>query len=112
MPRQITSPVKKWPGTVTISEPLTFPQAQAIEDAIGLPDGELKAKDKKKRVWLSVSDTARLPAVLACVEKWELEGFTPDPFPASPRAASHQLIEWIFLEIYKVYIGELEDPNA
>ena len=111
MSKTIVSPIKRWPGTVTIAEPLTFPQAQAIEDAIGLPTEE-KLVDPKKRVWLSVSDKACLPAIMACVEKWELENFKPDPFPASPRGASHKLIEWLFGEIYKVYIGEFDDPNA
>jgi len=108
MPKTIISTIKRWPGTVTISEPLTFPQVQAIEDAIGLPEGEINSE---KRIWLSVIDVKRLPVIQACVEKWELENFNPDPFPASPRSASHKLVEWLFLEIYKVYIGELEDPN-
>jgi hypothetical protein len=53
-----------------------------------------------------------LPAVIACVEKWELADFTPDPFPASPRGDSHKLIDFIFAELLKVYFGEQEIPKA
>jgi hypothetical protein len=104
MPKVIESPVKRWPGKITISDPLTFPQVQAIEDATG-EDGELKKLRGSKL-------SARiLPAVLACVEKWELDNFTPDPFPASPVISSSQLIVFVFNEIMEVYIGERDIPN-
>ena len=111
MSKIITSPIKRWPGTATIADPLSFPQAEAIQDVLGLPDEE-KPVLPKKRVWLTVNDKKKLPAVLACVEKWDLENFNPDPFPASPRHDSHKLVDWIWSEIYKVYIGEFDDPNA
>jgi Uma2 family endonuclease len=56
-------------------------------------------------------DAEKLPAVLACVEKWELENFNPEPFPASPRGASHKLIDFIFSELVTIYMGEKEVPN-
>jgi hypothetical protein len=56
-----------------------------------------------------------LPGIIACVEKWELEGIgnPPDPFPASPRADSRDLIAWLISVITRVYMGEEEkaDPN-
>ena len=97
-----------WTGSVTIADPLTLPQVEIIEDAIDIkPDGE--------KVYLTVFDKKNLPAVFACVEKWDLENF-PDPvtdnnFPMSPRGASHDLISWIWSEIIKIYIGEQEVPN-
>ena len=103
MSKVIKSPVKKWQGDITISDPLTFPQVQAIEDAIG--DGEIKKLRGTKL------DAQILPAVLLCVEKWELENFTHDPFPASPRMASSQLIAFVFNGLMKVYIGERDIPN-
>ena len=33
MSKVITSPIEKWSGSVTIADPLTIPQAQAIEAA-------------------------------------------------------------------------------
>lgn len=68
------------------------------------------------RIWLSVMDSKRIPAICACVEKWELENFpqsvTPDTFPASPRKDTAQLIEWLYLEIRQIYFGDLQIPNA
>lgn len=67
------------------------------------------------RVWFSVIDDKQLPAIFGCVEKWELSGLpdnlTIDNFPSSPRSESHALIEWLFLEIRKVYLGETTIPN-
>lgn len=108
----VQSPVQRWPGSVTLSQPLTLPQARLIEAALrpiqsDTADGE--------RVWFSTLDAAQLPAIIACVEKWELSGFpetvTADNFPASPRGDSHKLIEWLYKEILAVYFGESEIPN-
>ena len=111
MSKQITSNSKRWAGTVTLSDPLTIPQAQAIEAGLKPPQG---GEDGK--IWLSVIDANQLPAVIACVEKWELTGFpevvTVDNFPASPRKESHAFIEWLFREILNIYSGEAEIPNA
>jgi len=111
MSKQITSPIERWAGTVTIADPLTIPQAQLIEAGMKPPESE-----EGGRIWLSVIDRNQLPAVIACVEKWELadmpETITADTFPASPRSESHKLIEWLFREILKVYFGETEIPNA
>jgi hypothetical protein len=107
MSKQITSPVARWAGTVTIADPLTIPQAQLIEAGLKQPEGH----EDEERIWLSVIDVMKLPAVIACVEKWELADFTPDPFPASPRGDSHKLIDFIFAELLKVYFGEQIVPN-
>ena len=124
MPKVITSPIKRWPGSVTIADPLTIPQAQMIEAGMKQPDAQ-----EGERVWLTIIDSAKLPAVIGCVEKWELENFphtvgmqnltgvmpaiTIANFPASPRGDSHKLIDWIFREMLTVYFGEaLALPNA
>lgn len=110
MSKVITSQIKRYQGSVTIADPLTLPQAQLIEAGMRPTEGE-----EGERIWLSTIDEKKLPAVLACVEKWELtnipEGVTLQTFPASPRSASHKLIDWIFNEIFAVYIGESEVPN-
>lgn len=110
MSKVITSPIKRWAGTVTIADPLTISQAQAIENGLAIPE-----KTDDGRIWYSVIDTNQLPAIFACVEKWELENMpenlTAENFPASPRGESHKLIDWIFSELRKVYFGELEIPN-
>ena len=110
MSKQITSPSKRWPGSVTIADPLTIPQAQLIEAGLKQPTQE------GEKVWFTTLDVMKLPAVIGCVEKWELENFPPavgaENFPASPRKDSHLLIDWIFGELLKIYSGEAIVPNG
>ena len=116
MSKVITSKIKRWAGTVTIADPLTLPQVELIEAAF---DATLKIQkdteaDDNKIVFLTAYDKPRIPAILACVEKWELENFALMPdggIPMSPRRDSYRLIEWLFSEIRAVYLGELEIPN-
>ena len=112
MSKVITSPVQRWAGTVTIADPLTLTQAAVIEDAIS---GYEPTEGNVKIIDLRINDEKRLPAVFACVEKWELSNFpeivTLTNYPASPRLLSSNLAAWIFQEIIKVYFGEAEIPN-
>lgn len=129
--------IGKWKGSVVIADPLTQAQAHAIEAAVELPIlpeiEELKDKLQRAteafgadseqvktleqvlseiKVGYSYTDDAQLPAIMACVEQWNIENFTPDPFPFSPRKQAHELIALLFKEISIVYMGELEIPNA
>jgi hypothetical protein len=110
MSKVIKSPVEKWAGSVTIADPLTLTQARLIEAGMKEP-----VKDIDGKVWFSTMDEAMLPAIIACGEKWNLsnmpETITVETFPASPRKASHKLINWLSNEIVQVYTGELEIPN-
>ena len=112
MSKKITSPVSRWEGTVTIADPLTIPQAKLIEAGLEPP---VDSDEQSGRIWLTVIDEKQLPAVLGCVEKWELENFpqnvTEETFPASPRGDSHKLISAIFRALMAVYSGEAEVPN-
>lgn len=108
MPKVITSPVKQFPGTVTLTEPLFLPQAEVIEEALDFKvDGDT--------IRITTLDKKYLPAVFACVEKWDLVNFQVDPaaqtIQMSPRRASHEVVDWIWSEIIKIYIGESEVPN-
>lgn len=110
MSKVITSPVKKWAGTVTLADPLTLPQAEAIESCLHeKTDGEGDIK------FFTIDDKVHLAAVLLCVEKWELsdipKNVTLETFPFTPRPASHQLIEWLWMELFKIYLGDAEVPN-
>jgi len=110
MSKQITSPIERWAGTVSIADPLTLSQARLIEDGLTTPETDANGK-----FWTSALDIKQIPAILACVEKWELANL-PDPltlenFPASPRKDSHALVEWIFRDIMRVYSGEAEVPK-
>ena len=106
----ITSQSKAYPGTVTIYDRLTLPQVELVEAALSDMPPITEGK-----VALTALDKPRLPALLACVEKWDLKGFpdnvTVENFPLTPRRQAHDLIMQIFVEIAKVYNGELDVPN-
>jgi len=111
MPKRISSPSSRYPGEVVLADPLTLPQALAWEKAIRT------AQTNDDNATITDVNYAILPGVCACVEKWELEGLgelTPDTFPASPRKASIELINWLISEITRIYVGEeaKADPNA
>jgi NADPH-dependent ferric siderophore reductase len=112
----ITSPSKRWQGSVTLYDPLTLPQVKLIEAGLELPES---AKGKE-RILFTVTDEVALPAIFACVEKWDIsptlkvresEPLSVDNFVFSPRDETHELIKWIFDEIRRIYLGELEIPN-
>jgi hypothetical protein len=111
MSKVIISPIERFKGSVTIADPLTIPQAQAVEIGIDKPK-----TDAEGRAFLSAYDNLQLPGVFACVEKWELENMPDnlsiDNFPASPRKDTHDLISWIYKNIFNVYLGEIEIPNV
>ena len=111
MSKVITSPVKKYSGTVTLAYPLTYPQYAAWRKAIdNLPDGvkwgEVVTDDALV--------LAMLPGVCACVETWGLAGMgdhvTPDTFPATPRLASARLLIWLIGEINQIIAEEDDSP--
>ena len=95
MPKIITSPSAYFAGSVTISDPLSFPQFIAWEDALAA------VKETSAATVGDVASNARaslavLPGVLACVDRWELQHLpndpTPDTFPATPRAEVFKLV--------------------
>lgn len=103
----ITSPIKRFPGTVTIPAYLTFPQAtawekagqaaQALKDAPGSTDAEYLG--------------AWLPGIMAVVEAWNLEGFDPASPPSTPRMSVIRLITWLIGAITELYQDAEEVPN-
>ena len=105
MGRVVTSPVKRWAGTVTLADPLTFPQFIAWRDAV--LSAQQHAGDSLAYM------AALLPGLLACVEKWELKGFDPTAFPATPRDSSNKLLAFLLREISAIAneAGEDDDPK-
>jgi hypothetical protein len=89
----ITSPSKRWPGTVTLA-PLTFPRLIAFETAL---DAAQQAGNNMR------GNYALLPGLVACVETWALEGFpanvTAETFPAAPIGESVKVISWLMDEV-------------
>ena len=110
MSKVVISPSSRWLGKVTLSSPMSLPQALAWERCIR------ETQALQGDITLTDVNYAMLPGICACVEKWELEGISdpPDPLPATPRADSRDLIAWILREIRLVYFGEEEkaDPNG
>lgn len=106
MPKLIVSPIRKWPGSVTLQDPLLFPAYMKLK--AGLDEGQA-AEDN------SAKTSIVLPGICACVEKWELKGLgqlTPETFPASPMKASAELFAWLMGEIMALLLEAEELPNA
>lgn len=113
MGTRIESPVEDFPGFVILKSPLTLPQVIAIQDAWDavklLGDDITSAKQ----------NYALLPALIACVDKWDIEWHheipdppTPETFPASPAIASGELVNWLIKEIsLLLYEAEETDPK-
>ena len=123
MPKVIESPVKKFPGTVTLFDPLTMPQVVVIDECLVARgvffeekeiDGKRAYVLKADAFW-SGPDTAALKAIFECVDEWNLNGIpedvTTETFPGSPRNASRELVNWLIKEILDIYRGETEIPN-
>jgi hypothetical protein len=111
MSKKIDSPVKRFPGSMTLSDPLTFPQSIAF--AKGIKEArELEVNNREdfyEYVKLAV------PAVAVCVESWDIEGvgdLTPDTFPSTPRDSAPELLGWIVGAVTALFREtEPEDPK-
>ena len=110
MSKVIKSPVDHFAGEVTLSDPLTFPQVFAIEDA--LESGRELGEDATAARYYH----ALLPGIIECVEKWELNGVpnnpTQDTYPATPREEVAELLAWLMGEILTLYAKADPDPEA
>ena len=108
MAKQIESPVERFPGSVTLYDPLTFPQVIAYQDAIN------SVIDMGETTWSKLRYEI-LSGIIPCVETWELEGVpekpTPDNFPATPLQASGELVEWLQEEITSLLTEAETVPN-
>lgn len=108
MSKVIPIDIGKFKGSVTLADPLTFPQATAIERAL-----DFKVEEGKP--FFTVFDKEQLPAIFAVVEKWDLTGLpeevTLETFPASPRKPTHLLIQALFREVVAIYTGESIVPK-
>jgi hypothetical protein len=107
MSKIVASPVKRFPGTVTLADPLTYPQAIAWGEALDA------ARQEQSRARINY---ALLPGILACVEEWRLGNIpanpTPETFPSTPLISSAQLLSWLIEEISKLFAEAEDIPNA
>jgi hypothetical protein len=106
MSKIITSEIKKFPGTVTLSDPISYPQyerwSKAWESQLELSKEERETLTNEKVMWAEI---------MPMVEKWELENFDPNKPPAAPRVPVIELLIWLVTEVGKI-INEGTDPNA
>jgi hypothetical protein len=107
MSKTITSPVKRFPGTVTLPDFLTFPQAIAWEEA----QADSEALRDGKTVFAKRMQ-ALVPGFMAVVQEWNLENFSLEPFQSTPRGAVIELCAWLIGEVTKLYDEAEEIPNA
>jgi hypothetical protein len=107
MGKTIKSPVKKWPGTVTLYDPLSLPQVVALEDAFA------QVKKLGQKISLSKQHKELLPAIEDCVASWDLEGIKnpPSPFPATPRKPANQLLNWLIEEVTALFSEDEEKKS-
>ena len=111
--KKIESPVKRWPGSVTLKCPVPLEPYDAWQRSINaltavradVTNGEVASDPALLRL--------ALPGVCALVETWDLggdfpKGVTPDTFPFIPRVPSIKLIAWLISEINAI-IGEEDD---
>ena len=108
MPKRIESPVKRFTGYVILSDPLSFPQVVAYQDAL------IAAQELGETTWSKIRH-AVLPGILACVQEWGLEGVPEAPgvdtFPATPLQSAGKLVEWLQNEITALLQEEETVPN-
>ncbi len=114
VPREFTSPVGVFSGSVVLAEPLSAPLYLAWQDVALAIDAEAKR------------DGATVASVNAIVLRgliesgvvleWKLSGIVSHPtfeaFPFTPRAAREQLIGWLMRCVAAVIQGEDEVPKA
>ena len=123
MSRKLDSPVARWPGSVSLPDYLTLPQynafRRALRAAVEYRSGEMRAaleKDPEAKTFEfdDIEYNERLePGLLACVEKWELQGLTVNGhMPATPVKDSRALFDWLEKEILNLVRGEEEIPKA
>ena len=114
MSKTIKSPVKKWPGAVTLHDPLSLPQVVAIKEAFNsaLELGSEKNKKGETIITdLSLYHKELAPAITDCVQSWDLEGIDnpPSPFPGTPIKPAAEVINWLSEEVTELF-QEAEDP--
>jgi len=111
MPKVLTSPVERWPGTVVLPDYFNFGQLMAWDHAM------LAAQEVIERsgTWTEV-DKVLLSGFLACVTEWKLSSFpesvSVETFPAHPRKARRKLFSWLTDEITRAIAEGDEVPNA
>ncbi len=111
MGKKITSKIKGWKGTVTLSDPLFLPQVLALRKAVrGVEElGENVPWDERMMIYL--------PTLLGCIEDWSIKSKdhpTAETFPMVGTgvliANSIEFINLLQKEIWALF-SIVEDDN-
>lgn len=106
MGKVITSPVKHFAGTVTLTSPITLPLYLDWMEASEVSAGEgIKGKVDKLR-----------PVICACIESADIQGFPEHPtsstWPVVPAPSSLALLTWLVREVRLLVEEADEIPPA
>ena len=103
MSKKIESPVKRFPGTVTLPDSLTFTQLEQWGEAFS-ESGEGYAT--RGRIIL--------PVIFSIVQSWDipaLQGVTPETFPSTPIKSVASLLSWLVTAIAQIINEDDDAPN-
>ena len=113
MSKKIISKIAEWKGSITLSDPLLLPHV------LGLRKATRAIKELGDDSILEEMMYIQLPAMLACVEEWNIKGKdqpTADTFPFTGTKLKQDNSADFFLWLHKeinVLFGAVEedDPN-
>lgn len=119
MPKTIQSPVKRWPGSIILADPLNWPQIITWRNADSAAKKYFEMKDDSGKADLTDPlgyHQELVIGVLACVEKWELgNGFPEKPtletFPSTPLKTAVRLVQAVSTAIAEVITENDDLPN-
>lgn len=100
MSKVITSPIEKFPGTVTLYDPVPYPAYIAWEKAVK-EEGAVDDLTKQHALFKGVKEM---------VEQWDIPNYDINNPAATPRVPVIQLLSWLVVEIGKVINGDV-NPN-
>lgn len=104
----ITSTIPQLPGTVEMLDTWSFDQVLAFERALA----EIRQSSDKR----TAADKITIAGLLPILHNWQITGIPDSPtvetFPATPRRATAELIALLLDQAVKIYVGEIEIPNA
>lgn len=113
MSKIVECPVKRFKGTVTFRDPMTFDLVAKWEEGLGL----IRLSSDEG---YSAIEKTMYPLLVGMVEKWELKNISepvavenfPNASAGTSAASIHALIAWLINECHKIYTGNEEaDPN-
>ena len=117
MSKVVTCPVKRFEGSVTLRDPMTFQMVAKWEEALQT----VRAISNNDAGKYATIEASLYPLVIEMVEAWELANILPNitaenfpnAAPGTSAASIHSLIAWLINECQKIYNGNEDgDPNA